>query len=199
MAGEADYSVPPLSLPDERREPDKLLRSEAVTLFLARARAGSAAARRRRRHVLSTLARIARIWTGSRSRSSWRRLAPRRSRSRRSRTALRDRFRFLVSWRRLSPPATARSREAMDWSYELLSWEEQRAAVPGSRSSPAASRSTRPPRLPRTDDEESSRSGARPALLDASLVVAEERDDRDALPPARDGAAVRGRAAGRAG
>src|SRR5581483_3841074 len=37
-----------------------------------------------------------------------------------------DRFRFLVSWRRLTPARHQTLREAMDWSYALLSEEEQR-------------------------------------------------------------------------
>src|SRR5581483_9343413 len=38
---------------------------------------------------------------------------------------LADRFRFLVSWRRLTPARHQTLREAMDWSYKLLGAEEQ--------------------------------------------------------------------------
>src|SRR5262249_5584439 len=38
---------------------------------------------------------------------------------------LSDRFRFLVSWRRLTPARHRTLRGAMDWSYELLAPEER--------------------------------------------------------------------------
>ncbi|MDX6480971.1 MAG: hypothetical protein QOG85_1481 [Gaiellaceae bacterium] len=40
-------------------------------------------------------------------------------------TRLGDRFRFLVSWRRLTPTRHRTLREAMDWSHDLLSLDEQ--------------------------------------------------------------------------
>ena len=92
-----------------RMRPDELRRSEAVTLFLARARearprlAEDDETRSQRRRASPGIS------TGCRSRSSWRRRAPRRSRSMRSRAACAT---ASGSWSRgagSARPATARS------------------------------------------------------------------------------------------
>ena len=124
LDGETDYPVPPLSLPDEDATPDELLRSEAVTLFLARARAARPRLTEEDETVLNA-ARIARDLDGlplalelaaARAKAlSLEEIAGRLS----------DRFRFLVSWRRLSAARHRTLREAMDWSYELLGPDEQ--------------------------------------------------------------------------
>jgi non-specific serine/threonine protein kinase len=99
--------------------------SEAVQLFLARARTA-------RPHLpdddrsLATAARICRDLDGLPLAIE---LAAARAKALSLEdiaTRLSDRFRFLVSWRRLSPARHRTLREAMDWSYGLLTTEEQR-------------------------------------------------------------------------
>ena len=119
IPGEVEYPLPPLSLTTEAAGA-----SEAVELLLARARAarpglatGPAA--------LDAAARICAELDGlplaielaaARARSlSLEEIASRIS----------DRFRFLVSWRRLTPARHQTLQEAMDWSHDLLSDEER--------------------------------------------------------------------------
>jgi predicted ATPase/DNA-binding SARP family transcriptional activator len=123
-AGEVDFAVPPLSLADPAAGAEELRRSEAVRLFLTRAREA-------RPHLTeddATLASAARIAEDLDGLPLAIELAAARAKALSLddiATRLRDRFRFLVSWRRLT---TARHRtlaEAMDWSYELLSEDER--------------------------------------------------------------------------
>ena len=123
-AGETDYPVPPLSGAAGAGEPEEILVSEAVSLFLARARAA------RPRLVvddaeLATAGRICAELDGlplaielAAARAKVLSFAEIEAR-------LADRFRFLVSWRRLTPARHQTLREAMDWSYQLLAPEEQ--------------------------------------------------------------------------
>jgi predicted ATPase/DNA-binding SARP family transcriptional activator len=113
VPGEAEVPVAPLSVD-----------SDAVTLLLARARA----ARPSIAGDEATLATAARICTDLEGLPLAIELAAARARSLSLddiAQRLDDRFRFLVSWRRLT---TARHRtlgEAMDWSHDLLAPEEQ--------------------------------------------------------------------------
>ena len=63
---------------------------------------------------------------GCRWRSNWRRPAPERSRSHRSRRRLNDRFRLLTGGSRTALPRQQTLRAVVDWSYELLFEDEQR-------------------------------------------------------------------------
>ena len=125
VAGEAEYQVPPLSLPTPSDPPETIRTSEAVRLFLARARD----ARPSFADDDTTLATIAGICADLDGLPLAVELAAARARvlsAAEIGERLHDRFRFLVSWRRL---ATARHRtllEAMDWSYELLPPDAQR-------------------------------------------------------------------------
>jgi predicted ATPase/DNA-binding SARP family transcriptional activator len=113
VPGEAEVPVAPLAVT-----------SDAVTLLLARARSA-------RPSIVddpATLATAARICTDLEGLPLAIELAAARARS----LSLDDiaerldnRFRFLVSWRRLTTARHRTLREAMDWSFELLAPDEQ--------------------------------------------------------------------------
>ncbi len=125
VAGEATYPVAPLGVPNQDGDPGAYRDSEAVRLLIDRATLT--------RHGLrvddaayATAVRICRELDGlplaielaaARTKAlSLDEIAER----------LRDRFQFLVSWRRLTTARHRTLREAMDWSYELLASDEQR-------------------------------------------------------------------------
>ena len=128
-AGEVDYVVPPLGVPPPEADPDELRASEAVRLLLTRARA----ARPRLADddaVLSSAARICRDLDGLPLAIE---LAAARAKAlslEEIASRLADRFRFLISWRRLAPARHRTLREAMDWSYDLLP-EDERTLLAG--------------------------------------------------------------------
>ena len=173
MPGEVDYPVPPLALPSPDGGLDGLRSSDAVRLLLARARDARPRLPDDDR-VLVTAGRICHDLDGlplaielaaARAKAlSLEEIAAR----------LADRFRFLVSWRRL---ASARHRtllEAMDWSYELLPNEERRllagsSVFAGGFTLPAAAGVCL-----EGDDGRAVELVGR--LVDASLVVADERE-----------------------
>ena len=119
VPGEVDYPVPPLSLPPADADAEELRASEAVLLLLARSRESRPALGDDAR-ILASAGRICRDLDGlplaielaaARVKAlSLDEIAAR----------LADRFRFLVSWRRLAAARHRTLREAMDWSYELL-------------------------------------------------------------------------------
>jgi non-specific serine/threonine protein kinase len=120
-AGESDYPVPPLAIATTSEDPRS---SEAVSLFVARARA----ARPRLVADEATLAVAARICAELDGLPLAIELAAARAKAlsfEEIEARLADRFRFLVSWRRLTPARHQTLREAMDWSYQLLPEEEQ--------------------------------------------------------------------------
>jgi predicted ATPase/DNA-binding SARP family transcriptional activator len=173
LGGEADYPVPPLSLPPEEAGAEELLRSEAVTLFLARARDARPRLGEDEETVLNA-ARIARDLDGlplalelAAARAKALSLDEIASR-------LGDRFRFLVSWRRLTAARHRTLREAMDWSYELLSPDEQRLL--GGLSVFAAGFTLASAGRVCLDGDDELALQLLQRLVDASLVIAEERD-----------------------
>jgi predicted ATPase/DNA-binding SARP family transcriptional activator len=112
LAGEVDYPVPPL------------LEPEAVRLFLARARE----TRPRLPDDEPTLASAAQICRELDGLPLAIELAAARAKAlslQEIASRLADRFRFLVSWRRLTPARHRTLKEAIDWSYELLSEEDR--------------------------------------------------------------------------
>jgi predicted ATPase/DNA-binding SARP family transcriptional activator len=125
VPGEAAYAVPPMTLPQESGQPGSSRDAEAVQLFLARAREARPGIPEDD-ETIETVARICADLDGlplaiELAAARARALSPAEISVR-----LRDRFRFLVSWRRLTPARHRTLREAMDWSYELLEPEEQR-------------------------------------------------------------------------
>src|SRR5262249_49895107 len=86
---------------------------------------------------------------------------------------LSDRFRFLVSWRRLTPARHRTLEQAMAWSYDLLSTDERRllarlSVFAGGFTLAAASAAA-------AETDEDNALPLLERLVDASLVVAEER------------------------
>jgi predicted ATPase/DNA-binding SARP family transcriptional activator len=124
VPGEVDYLVPPLGLPAADAGDDELRASEAVRLFLTRARETSPRLREDAA-ALSSAGRICRDLDGLP-------LALELAAARAKALSLddiagrvADRFRFLVSWRRLATARHRTLRATMDWSYDLLDADEQ--------------------------------------------------------------------------
>ena len=124
VPGERDFAVPPLRLSASEAD-STAVESEAVRLFLARARE----ARPTLPADAATLEVVARICADLDGLPLGIELAAARARAlspAEIASRLRDRFQFLVSWRRLAAARHRTLREAMDWSYALLEPEEQR-------------------------------------------------------------------------
>ena len=173
VPGEIDYQVPPLAVPPPDGGPDELRSSEAVRLFVARARearprlADDAAA-------VTAAARICRDLDGlplaielAAARTKALSLAEIADR-------LADRFGFLVSRRRLTEARHQTLEEAMDWSYELLAPEEQRLLARLSVFAGGFTLDAAAAVCLERDEEHALALVER--LVDASLIVAEERD-----------------------
>lgn len=125
VPGEVDYPVPPLGLPADVGAQAAARDSEAVRLFLARARA----ARPEFPDDDETVETVARICADLDGLPLGIELAAARARALSPAeigARIRDRFRFLVSWRRVAAARHRTLREAMDWSYGLLEPDEQR-------------------------------------------------------------------------
>jgi predicted ATPase/DNA-binding SARP family transcriptional activator len=171
--GELDYAVPPLALPAPDDDAEALRSSEAVQLFLARAR--EARPSLDEHAALRSAGRICRELDGLPLAIE---LAAARAKALSLddiATRLADRFRFLVSWRRLTAARHRTLREAMDWSYDLLPDDEKEllgrlSVFAGGFGLDAACQVC----LGGDDGRALELVGR---LVDASLVVAEERDD----------------------
>jgi predicted ATPase/DNA-binding SARP family transcriptional activator len=173
VPGEVDYAVPPLGVPALDSDHEEFGSSEAVRLFVVRAREA------RPRLVDdpaagATVARICRDLDGlplaielAAARAKALSLAEIADR-------LADRFGFLVARRRLTAARHRTLEEAMDWSYDLLGAEEQRllarlSVFAGGFSLGAAAAVC-------LESDEDRALALIEGLVDASLVVAEERD-----------------------
>jgi predicted ATPase/DNA-binding SARP family transcriptional activator len=172
VPGETDYPVPPLSVPSPDAAADELRASDAVRLFVTRARAARPGVADDD-DAVSLAARICSDVDGlplaielaaARTKAlSLTEIAGRIS----------DRFRFLVSWRRLAAARHRTLQEAMDWSYELLSEQEQILLARLSVFVGAFSIAAVAVVCMEGDEERALELVER--LVDASLVVAEER------------------------
>jgi predicted ATPase len=172
--GETNFPVPPLGLPAGDAAADELRSAEAIRLFLERVQAVRPQIGSNTR-VVEAAARICVDLDGlplaielaaARAKAlSLDEIAAR----------LDDRFRFLVSWRRLSPARHRTLLETMDWSYELLSEDEQ--AVLSGLSLFAGGFTLDAAAAVCVSSDDSAALEAVERLVDASLVVAEERDD----------------------
>ena len=124
VPGELEYAVQPLGLPQDPDDIDAVRSSEAVTLFLSRA----TAARPTVASDEASLLEAARICLALDGLPLAMELAAARARALSLpdiASRLHDRFRFLVSWRRVAAARHRTLREAMDWSHDLLSQDEQ--------------------------------------------------------------------------
>jgi len=173
VSGEVDFPVSPLELPAADLDPDELRSSEAVQLFLARARE----ARHRLEDDQPALASAARICRDVDGLPLAIELAAARAKAlslEEIADRLSDRFRFLVSWRRLTAARHRTLEEAMDWSYELLTEDERdllrelSVFIGGFALSSAIAVCL--------DGDEARGEQLLARLVDASLVVAEERE-----------------------
>jgi hypothetical protein len=194
VAGERAWRVPSLSLPDEATDP---LACDAAALFIARAstvRTDFAS----EEHV-DAIAEICRRLDGlplalelAAARVSH--LTPEQIAS-----MLDDRFRLLTGGTRRARQRQQTLQAAMDWSHDLLSDDERRllrrlSVFGGRLHAGGRDRSVRRRRR--------SARGGRQSRLPRRPVVGRRRRrrrHRDAVPHARDGAAVRAGAAGRGG
>ncbi|MFN2471307.1 MAG: BTAD domain-containing putative transcriptional regulator [Gaiellaceae bacterium] len=171
--GEIDYAVPPLEVPAPDAGDEELRDSEAVRLLLARVRAARPRLGDEPR-VLASAARICRDLDGlplaielaaARAKTlSLEEIADR----------LGDRFRFLVSWRRLAAARHRTLGEAMDWSYELLAPDERALLARLSVFAGGFTLDAVAAVCLAGDEERALEQVGR--LVDASLVVPEEHD-----------------------
>jgi predicted ATPase/DNA-binding SARP family transcriptional activator len=121
--GEVDLAVQPLALP-RSDDPEAIRSSDAVQLFLQRVRE----ARPSVREDAAALATAAKICADLDGLPLAMELAAARARAlslAEIASHLADRYRFLVSWRRITPARHRTLREAMEWSYQLLAPAEQ--------------------------------------------------------------------------
>jgi predicted ATPase/DNA-binding SARP family transcriptional activator len=121
--GEFEFQVLPLGVPSGDDDPDEARASEAVHLFLERARAV-----RQRPDDDTAVATAGRICRDLEGLPLAIELAAARTKALsldEISERLSDRFRFLVSWRRLATARHRTLREAIDWSYELLAPAER--------------------------------------------------------------------------
>jgi len=172
--GETNYPVPPLGLPAGDAAADEVRSGEAVRLFLERVRA----VRPRLGSDAKAVAAAARICVDLDGLPLAIELAAARAKALsldEIAARLDDRFRFLVSWRRLSAARHRTLLETMDWSYELLSAEEQ--ALLSGLSVFAGGFTLDAVAAVCASGDDVAALEALERLVDASLVVAEERDD----------------------
>ena len=173
LPGEVDFPVSPMALPSVGADRAQIEASEAVQLFIGRAKA----ARPRLAdddHALDTMSRIVRDLDGLP-------LAIELAASRVKALALddiadrlTDRFKFLVPWRRVSAARHSTLRQAMEWSFELLSADEgellaRQSVFAGEFTLDACAAIC-------LDGDEERAVGLIERLVAASLVVPEERD-----------------------
>ena len=172
VPGEVDYQVPPMSLAPADASLDEIRASDAVTLFLARARQ----ARPHLADDAETASMAARICSDLDGLPLAIELAAARAKALSLADIaghLTDRFRFLVWWRRLSAARHRTLREAMDWSFDLLAVEDQDFLA---RLSVFAGPFTLQAAVQVCADGDEERAvGVLERLVAASLVVAEER------------------------
>ena len=124
VEGEARFEVDPLSTPIESASPEEIADAASVRLFLERASAIGGDLGRTSDH-LETVGRICRELDGlplsiELTAARAKALSPDQIA-----THLDDRFRFLSSQMRIVEPRHRTLRAALDWSYELLTADEQ--------------------------------------------------------------------------
>ncbi|HVN55134.1 MAG TPA: adenylate/guanylate cyclase domain-containing protein [Anaerolineaceae bacterium] len=126
ITGEVIFRVPSLSLPGkDRMNPDELIQSESVQLFVERATAANSRFSLNEHNALA-VARICQRLDGiplalELSAARIRAFTPDQIAAR-----LDDRFRLLTGGSRTALPRQQTLRALIDWSYDLLSVEEQR-------------------------------------------------------------------------
>ena len=174
VAGELDYVLSPLALPDDGLRPEKLMESPSVQLFLERA-AATRAAFHASPGDLRAVARICHDLDGLPLAIE---LAAVRAKSlspEEIAAHLDRRFDFLKFWRQVAVPRHQTLRATMDWSYDLLSEREQQtlrglSVFAGSFTLEACGRVC-------TDGDEGQALDLIGRLVDRSLLIAEPSEN----------------------
>ena len=127
LSGETDYSVPPLSLPDPKRLPPlaRLTQYEAVALFIERAvavRAAFAITNENARAIAEICHRLDGLPLAIELAAARVRVLP----PQRMLAELNHRLSFLMGGARDLPARQKTLRGAIDWSYDLLTGDEQK-------------------------------------------------------------------------
>ena len=188
--GEIEFPVSPMPVPSESATAEDLRASDAVRLLVERAQASRPTSAPDER-ALAEAARICRDLDGLPLAIE---LAAARAKAMTLHEIagrLDDRFRFLVSWRRVTPARHQTLKQAIDWSFDLLSVADQQffaslAVFAGGFTLESAAGVC-------VEGDESRALDAVTRLVDASLVVADATETSESLPNARDGSPVRGR------
>jgi predicted ATPase/DNA-binding SARP family transcriptional activator/Tfp pilus assembly protein PilF len=170
--GEIDFPVLPMPVPDESATPEDLRASDSVRLLVQRVMAARPDGVPDDRSLVEA-ARICRDLDGLPLAIE---LAAARAKAMTLHEIagrLDDRYRFLVSWRRVSPARHQTLKQAIDWSFDLLSPADQTffaklAVFAGGFTLEAAAVSA--------EGDELQALEAVTRLVDASLVVAEASD-----------------------
>jgi predicted ATPase/DNA-binding SARP family transcriptional activator/class 3 adenylate cyclase len=187
ISGEVDYALSPLAVPEDDLRPEALARFPSVQLFLERAsasRADFASAP----GAVTTVARMCRDLDGLPLAIELAAVRAKSLSAEEIAAHLDQRFDFLKFWRRVAVPRHQTLRATMDWSYELLSNEEQQTLrrlsvfAGGFTLGPCASVCT--------GNDENQALDVLAQLIERSLVVAEPAADGTRYRLARDGPPV---------
>ncbi len=173
VEGEIEFPLAPMGVPGEEATTDEVRASEAVRLLVERV----AASRPGGVHDDQALAEAARICRDLDGLPLAIELAAARAKAMslgEIAGRLDDRFRFLVSWRRVSAARHQTLKQAIDWSYDLLSAEDQ--IVFAALATFAGGFTLDAVTAVGTDRDDLAALDAVTRLVDASLVVAEPRD-----------------------
>jgi predicted ATPase/DNA-binding SARP family transcriptional activator len=173
-AGEVEYALPPLAIPEDDLRTEELGRFPSVQLFLQRASA-TRTAFDATPDALSAIARICRDLDGLPLAIE---LAAVRAKSlspEEIAAHLDQRFDFLKFWRQVAVPRHQTLRATMDWSYDLLSEREQQtlrqlSVFAGGFTLDACAHVC-------TEGDESQALDLLARLVDRSLVIAEPGED----------------------
>jgi len=124
VPGEVEYALSPLAVPGDGLDPDELARFASVQLFLERASASGANFAASSEAVV-TVARICRDLDGLPLAIELAAVRAQSLSAEEIAAHLDQRFDFLKFWRRVAVPRHQTLRATMDWSYDLLSEQEQ--------------------------------------------------------------------------
>jgi predicted ATPase/DNA-binding SARP family transcriptional activator len=199
VPGEVDYALSPLAVPREGVSTEEAQASASVRLFLERA-AASLAGLEPTNDLIATVATICRELDGIPLAIELAAVRAKSLSAEEIAAHLDRRFDFLKYWRRVAVPRHQTLRATMEWSYDLLSEQEQSTLRRLSVFAGGFTVGTAAPLIAGGDEAEAVDVLSR--LVDRSLVVAERGEPLTAyrlLETVRQYAAERLTAAGEAG